>query len=203
AADLGEPQTLRPEEPLHVGGAHADPQRGVHPGAHLAQLLVVARGVDPVGRDVLRGDPPGAHRLQDVRVVVRHELQLGGAVDRHRVVETLVALHELLDRARLDPLPAEPGERLLPPGAVLLAAGRARVRRASLSAGVSRHSQAGGTDVAGVLEFLGPCAVTSLGATLVASRHATQTLSWIRPTSSISTPVSTTIGARWEGVRNP
>src|SRR6185436_20914781 len=38
AADLGEPQPLRAEEPLHVRGAGADAQRLVDPYAQLAQV---------------------------------------------------------------------------------------------------------------------------------------------------------------------
>ena len=41
----------------------------------LAQLLVVGHRVDPVGRDELRRDPAGAHRLEHVRVVVRDEVE--------------------------------------------------------------------------------------------------------------------------------
>ena len=58
---------------------------------------VVGRGVDAVGRDELRADPALAHRLEDVRVVVRDEVVGGVAVDADRVVEALVTFDELLD----------------------------------------------------------------------------------------------------------
>ena len=67
--------------------------------AHPPQL-VVARRVDPVGGDDLGRDPARAHRLEDVRVVVRDELVHDVAADRDRVVEALVALDELLDGDR-------------------------------------------------------------------------------------------------------
>ena len=83
AADLGEPQPLRPEEPLHVRGATCRcPSASLTRCAHLAQLAVVRRRVDPVGRDELRRDPPGPHRVEHVRVVVRDEVDATAPVDR-------------------------------------------------------------------------------------------------------------------------
>src|SRR6185312_12645648 len=101
APDLGELQPLRREEPLHVGRGGADAERLVNPPAEVAQLLVVRLPVDPVRRDELRRDPPGAHRLQHVREVVADEVQPRLAVHRQRVIEALVALDELLDRDRV------------------------------------------------------------------------------------------------------
>ena len=104
AADLGELQPLRPEEPLHVRRAGADPERLDHPLAHLPHLLVVRHRVEPVRRDVLRRDPARPHRLEHVGEVVAHEVGGRTAVDGHRVVEALVALDVLLDRDRVDAL---------------------------------------------------------------------------------------------------
>ena len=59
AADLAELQPLRAEEPLHVRGAGADPERLVDALPQLAQLLVVGHRVDPVGGQELRRDPAG------------------------------------------------------------------------------------------------------------------------------------------------
>ena len=107
AADLGELQSLRTEEPLHVGRAGADPERLDDPLAHLTHLPVVRHRVDPVGGDVLRGDPAGPHRLEHVGEVVAREVGRRPSVDGQGVVEPLVALDVLLDRDRADTLVAE------------------------------------------------------------------------------------------------
>ena len=100
AADLGEAQALRAEEPLHVRRRRCRCRApSITRAAHLLDL-VVARLVHAVGGDDLRRDPAGAHRLEHVRVVVADEVVGDAAVDRQRVVEALVALDELLDRHR-------------------------------------------------------------------------------------------------------
>ena len=122
-ADLGEPQPLRSEEPLHVRRARADPERLHHRLAHLTQLLVVADRLDAVGGDELRGDPAGAHGLEHVGVVVAHEVGRSGTIDRQRVVEPFVSLDELLHRDRVDTLGAEGLQHLAELGLVVHARG--------------------------------------------------------------------------------
>src|SRR3954453_10148780 len=111
AADLGELEPFRPEEPFHVRGTGADAEGLGDAVAELAELGIVRDRVHPVGGDELRRDPSGPHRLQHVRVVVRHEVERCISVDRQSVVEPLVAIHELLDRDRGDALAAEHRQR--------------------------------------------------------------------------------------------
>src|SRR5215470_645417 len=104
---------LGPKNPLHVRGRRPDAERGDDPLPHLTQFPVLRCAVDAVGGDELRRDPPGPHRLEHVRVVVRGEVHSHLAVDRDRVVEPLVALDELLDCDRRGALAAEHAEGLV------------------------------------------------------------------------------------------
>ena len=78
---------------------------------HLGDLAVEGGVGDAVGGDELRRDPAGAHRLEDVGVVVRGPVVDDVPVDRDGVVEALVALDELLDRDRRRAVAAEVGQR--------------------------------------------------------------------------------------------
>ena len=112
-------QPLRAVEPLHVGRRRPDAERLDDPGAHLADLAVERRVVDPVGRDELRRDPAVPHRLEDVGVVVRGPVVDDVAVDGDGVVEALVALDELLDGDRSRAVAPNDAERVRELGVVV------------------------------------------------------------------------------------
>ena len=97
---------------------------------------VLRRGVDPVGGDELRRDPPGPHRLEHVRVVVRDEVHRHLPADRDGVVEALVALDELLHGDRLDALAAEDAQGMLQAGGIV---GPHRVQGAGAAARLEDH----------------------------------------------------------------
>ena len=102
---------------------------------------VVLHAVDAVRRDELRADPAVPHRLEDVRVVVRDEVQARRPVDRQRVVEALVPLDELLDRDRVGggrrwASAASSSARLLDPDRVERTGRRARLEDQRVADGV-------------------------------------------------------------------
>ena len=133
AADLGELEALRPDEPLHVGRRRPDAERVDRPSGPSPSPRRSPAAVDAVGGDELRRDPPRAHRLEHVRVVVRHEVVHDLAADADRVVEGLVALDELLDRDRSAPC-STPRSSDAPP--------RARRRRRPASCPTRRRRRA-------------------------------------------------------------